>query len=79
MDTFFKPKEKFKVVLLPCPFCGEAEEIYLEQYNHGEKTGKRWRIVCTSCMAQIDRGIDQTPGILVELWNTRTKNEEAII
>ena len=55
--------------ILPCPFCGESEEIYFEQYEHA--AGNRWRIVCCSCMAQIDRGHDQTPGALIDLWNTR--------
>ena len=59
--------------ILPCPFCGETEEIYLEEYEHGETTGTRWRIVCTSCMAQIDRGTDQNPGKLCELWNRRAQ------
>ena len=27
----------------PCPFCGEAEEIYFEEYLHA--AGKRWRIL----------------------------------
>ena len=55
--------------ILPCPFCGENEEICLEQYEHA--AGKRWRIFCCSCMAQIDRGYDQSPGVLIDLWNTR--------
>ena len=55
--------------VLPCPFCGESEEIYLQEYEHA--AGKRWRICCASCMAQIDRGYDQTPGALIDLWNKR--------
>lgn len=55
--------------VLPCPFCGESEEIYLEQYDCA--VGERWRIVCVSCMVQIDRGYDQTPGGMIELWNRR--------
>jgi len=54
---------------LPCPFCGETEEIYFEEYE--TKVGERWRIVCAKCMANIDRGYDQTPHPLVELWNKR--------
>lgn len=54
----------------PCPFCGENEEICFEQYEH--TAGKRWRIVCYSCMAQIDRGHDQAPQPLLEEWNRRT-------
>lgn len=52
-----------------CPFCGENENIYLEQYTH--EAGDRWRILCSNCMAQIDRGYDQTPGILIDLWDNR--------
>lgn len=65
-----KAKEYRKeTVIKPCPFCGESEGICLEQYAHA--AGDRWRIVCASCMAQIDRGHDQTPGVLIDLWNTR--------
>lgn len=55
----------------PCPFCGEKEEIYLEEYEH--KAGKRWRITCCNCMANIDRGYDQAPFTLLEIWNKRTQ------
>ena len=66
---FIKATHRKNTTVLPCPFCGENEEIFLEQYDHA--AGKRWRIVCVSCMAQIDRGHDQTPGVLIDLWNTR--------
>lgn len=71
-----RPEERHRAYLIYysdlnpiCFFCGESEEIFLEQYEH--TAGKRWRIVCCSCMAQIDRGHDQTPGILIDLWNAR--------
>ena len=65
-----KAKEKFKNIgVIKCPFCGEQEEIVLEEYEH--EVGKRWRIFCCNCMAGIDRGYDQTPHALIELWNTR--------
>ena len=60
---------KNDIELMPCPFCGEKEEIYIEEYEH--IAGKRYRIVCTSCMAQIDRGYDQTKYPLLEVWNKR--------
>ena len=67
---FIKAKNYLKNTnILPCPFCGESEEIYLEEYE--TKVGNRWRIICCSCMAQIDRGHDQTQGILIDLWNAR--------
>ena len=52
-----------------CPFCGETEEIVLEEYN--TKVGARWKIFCCNCMAGIDRGYDQTPHGLVDVWNKR--------
>ena len=57
-------------VVLPCPFCGEKEEIFLWQYEH-HKNEKRWRICCASCMAKIDRGYDQKTGELIYLLNKR--------
>ena len=41
--------------IIPCPFCGESEEIAVEEYTTG--AGLRWRIVCCNCMAGIDRGM----------------------
>lgn len=64
-----KVKEKLREVK-PCPFCGEAEEIYFEEYLH-TGVGKRWRILCPNCMAGIDRGYDQNPGPLLDAWNKR--------
>ena len=45
--------------IIPCPFCGESEEIAVEEYTTG--AGLRWRIVCCNDMAGIDRGWDQFP------------------
>lgn len=56
--------------LKPCPFCGEERELYFEQYQHSADE-LRWRVVCSRCMAQIDRGFDQTTAGLVEAWNRR--------
>lgn len=52
-----------------CPFCGESEKIVLEEYE--TKVGNRWRIFCCNCMAGIDRGYDQTPHRLIDIWNKR--------
>lgn len=57
------------VYVMPCPFCGEKEEIYLEEYE--TPCGNRWRIVCANCMCMIDRGYDQEPSYLIDSWNTR--------
>lgn len=56
--------------ILPCPFCGEKEEIYIDSYNAND--GVRYRIFCANCMCMIDRGWDQQYGELLELWNKRT-------
>ena len=70
IERVIKVKEYRKDVnILPCPFCGEEKEIYLEEYK--TVVGNRWRIVCPCCMAQIDRGHDQAPGFLIDLWNKR--------
>lgn len=53
----------------PCPFCGESENIVLEEYEH--TSGKRWKIYCCNCMAGIDRGYDQSPHGLIDTWNKR--------
>lgn len=57
------------IFIAPCPFCGEKEEIYIEEYEH--QAGIRYRILCTACMAGIDRGYDQTGRPLVDVWNKR--------
>ena len=51
----------------PCPFCGESENIVLEEYEH--TSGKRWKIYCCNCMSGIDRGYDQSPHGLIDAWN----------
>ena len=57
------------VEVKPCPFCGESENIVLEEYE--AKIGTRWRILCGNCMGGIDRGYDQTPYSLIGAWNKR--------
>lgn len=52
-----------------CPFCGESDDIVLEEYEH--TSGKRWKIYCCNCMAGIDRGYDQTPHGLIDAWSMR--------
>ncbi len=67
---FIKAKNLANYIKIkPCPFCGETEEIAVEEYEHG--AGLRWRIFCCNCMAGIDRGYDQSPYPLIDLWNTR--------
>ena len=67
---FIKASNLKNRVILPCPFCGEKEEIYLLEYD--TPCGNRWRIACTNCMAQIDRGYDQQYHKLIDLWNNRS-------
>lgn len=54
--------------LLPCPFCGCEEVVYM-QYKHD--AGMRWKVFCCGCAAQIDPGYAQEKGVVRELWNKR--------
>ena len=61
----------------PCPFCGESENIVLEEYEH--TSGKRWKsIVATVCLELIEGTISHHMDWLMhgireykenELWN----------
>ena len=65
-----KVKELYKgIEVKACPFCGESEEIVLEEYKR--EVGNRWKIFCCHCMGGIDRGYDQTPHGLIDAWNKR--------
>lgn len=55
----------------PCPFCG-SEEIVVWQYHAA--VGKRWKTVCTGCMAEMDPGYAQEYGVALAMWNKRTNN-----
>ena len=54
--------------LEPCPFCG-CKAITYDQYQH--KSGIRWRVWCTECLACIDPGYAQHPGVVRRMWNRR--------
>lgn len=64
-----KAKDYKHAEVKPCPFCGERENIIIEEYDHA--AGKRWRIFCAECMGGVDRGWDQSPSGPVEAWNKR--------
>lgn len=68
INLFKAEKEELK----PCPFCG-GEEIYYRAYEH--LAGKRWKIICVTCMATIDPGTIQDRWRLKEMWNRRTEGE----
>lgn len=51
-----------------CPFCG-GKEIVVDKYK--TEVGERYRIFCTGCMAMIDPGWAQQPGVVKEMWNKR--------
>lgn len=52
-----------------CPFCG-SKEIVIGKYEH--RSGERFRIFCTECMAMIDPGYAQNKYTVFEMWNKRT-------
>ena len=65
LGTIVKCKED---EVKPCPFCGN-KEIVIDKYNC--KSGTRFRIFCTGCMAMIDPGYAQQADTVKEMWNRR--------
>ena len=65
-NLFKAEKEELK----PCPFCN-GKEIYYRGYEH--LAGKRWEIICGTCMARIDPGTIQDRRKLKETWNKRAE------
>lgn len=72
MIDFYKPKEDSDLKLLPCPFCGGDEIVYMK-YNHA--AGERWAVVCMSCMASVDTGYAQQKHQIQDFWNRRVMND----
>lgn len=64
-----KPAEGSGNELLPCPFCGSEEVVFI-QYQHANGW-LRWKVFCCGCTASIDPGYAQMPHIVTELWNRR--------
>ena len=65
--------------LLPCPFCGEEENVVYAHYARmdGEteirEHNKRYSVLCCGCMAEIDPGWAQDRVTVQEMWNRREK------
>ncbi len=57
--------------LLPCPFCGCSEVVYV-RYLH--PVGERYAVWCTGCMAEMDPGYAQDRHTVKAMWNRRTSN-----
>ncbi|NMB69831.1 restriction alleviation protein, Lar family [candidate division WWE3 bacterium] len=68
MTDVYQPKEDEDLKLLPCPFCGSHDIVYMK-YNHA--AGERWAVVCMGCMADIDPGWAQQKHQVQDLWNRR--------
>ena len=66
-EHFMHPKNE-NDSLLPCPFCGSNEVVYI-QYEH--VAGLRWKVMCCGCVAQIDPGYAQEKGVVRGMWNKR--------
>lgn len=64
----YKPEEGSDLKLLPCPFCGGNEIVYMK-YNYS--AGERWAAVCMGCMAAVDPGWAQQKHQVQDLWNRR--------
>ena len=65
-----KTKKGSDLHLLPCPFCGCEEVVYMK-YDH--VAGERWAAVCMGCMAEIDPGWAQEKYAVRDMWNRRQK------
>lgn len=60
--------------LKSCPFCGEKEDLVYIQYEHA--AGKRWKIMCCGCCAEIDPGWAQEKSVVTDIWNKRTEESK---
>lgn len=61
--------------LLPCPFCGSEEIVFME-YEHG--AGLRWKVFCCGCAAGVDPGWAQQPSAVAQIWNRRDGQQHDI-
>lgn len=68
-----KPAEGSGLELLPCPFCGSYEIVYM-QYEH--VAGLRWKVFCCGCAAKIDPGYAQQQHQVADMWNRRASCPE---
>lgn len=59
--------------LLPCPFCGNKEIVYM-MYN--SECGPRWKVTCGNCDAEIDPGYAQQKANVQILWNRRAQKKD---
>lgn len=72
----YKPKQKEKLRLFPCPFCGSKEIVYLEK----EMGGKRgWEVLCMECMAEMNPGDSGKKEEVQKMWNRRSGLKEKLV
>lgn len=64
----WKPKDSDELSLLPCPFCGSEEIVYMK-YKHD--AGERWKVMCCGCTAGVDPGYAQNQHVVQKMWNKR--------
>lgn len=68
MTDMYKPKNESELALLPCPFCGSDEVVYMAYIC---ASGERWAVVCMGCIAEVDPGWAQQKHQVQPLWNRR--------
>ena len=69
MNHEHKIERSDESIFLPCPFCGATKDIFVESYEC--ELGKRWRVVCATCMAAVDKGYTPHKNWAIEAWNRR--------
>lgn len=67
-EEIYKPPSGSYLSLLPCPFCGETEIVYI---RYKCSAGDRFGALCCGCMASIDPGYAQQKTVVQAMWNRR--------
>lgn len=70
VNAVFVPPANSDLMLMPCPFCGNTEIVYV---RYETLVGDRWRVCCGGCGATIDPGYAQQRCDVAVLWNHRAE------
>lgn len=73
-NTVYKPKPGSDLALLPCPFCGNEDVVYMSYSARDGSSGERWEVLCCYCAAGINPGWARQKSDVRDLWNRRAVN-----